>query len=92
MRTKERKSERIELRLTPSDKRMIQDAAAFRKNDVTDFILNTSLTEAQIALASRSRFSLNGKSWDEFVQLLDNPTEPNQALRKLMTTPSAIEP
>jgi uncharacterized protein (DUF1778 family) len=88
---KERKTERIEIRLTPGAKRIIQDAAAAKHTDVSDFMLNTSLVEAEIALANRSHFLMGKTSWEKFIKLLDAPTEPSKALRKLMTTPSAIE-
>jgi uncharacterized protein (DUF1778 family) len=46
---REPKSERIELRLTPSTKRIIQEAANATHTDVSEFVLQSSLTEAEIA-------------------------------------------
>jgi uncharacterized protein (DUF1778 family) len=88
---KESKSERIELRLTPSTKRIIQEAAAAAHTDVSEFVLRSCLTEAEIALSLRTRFVLNAEDWNKFVELLDRPATENHALRRLLTEPSALE-
>ena len=88
---KESKSERIELRLTPSTKRIIQEAATAAHRDLSEFVLQSSLTEAEIALSRRNHFILNAENWDKFVELLDRPATENPALRRLLTEPSALE-
>jgi uncharacterized protein (DUF1778 family) len=88
---KESKSERIELRLTPSTKRIIQEAATASHTDLSEFVLQSSLTEAEIALSRRTRFVLNAAEWEKFVEILDRPTTENPALRRLLTEPSALE-
>ena len=88
---KESKSERIELRLTPSTKRIIQEAATAAHRDLSEFVLQSSLTEAEIALSRRNHFVLNAENWDKFVELLDRPATENPALRRLLTEPSALE-
>jgi uncharacterized protein (DUF1778 family) len=89
--TKESKSERIELRLTPSTKRIIQEAATAAHTDLSEFVLRSSLTEADIALSQRTRFVLNAEDWSKFVELLDRPATEDPALRRLLTEPSALE-
>jgi uncharacterized protein (DUF1778 family) len=88
---KESKSERIDLRLTPSSKRIIQEAASAAHTDLSEFVLQSSLTEAAIALSRRTRFVLDSERWDKFVELLDQPVTEIPALRRLLTEPSALE-
>lgn len=88
---KEAKTERIEVRLTPRTKHILQEAASATHTDLSDFVLQSSLTEAEIALSRRTRFVLNDEDWDKFVALLDSPVTENSALRKLMNEPSALE-
>jgi uncharacterized protein (DUF1778 family) len=88
---KEQKSERIEVRLTSSTKRFIQQAAIATHTDLSEFVLRSSLTEAEIALSQRTRFVLDGEDWDRFVELLDRPVTEIPALRRLLTEPSALE-
>jgi uncharacterized protein (DUF1778 family) len=88
---KESKSERIELRLTPTSKRILQEAATAAHTDLSEFVLQSSLTEAEIALSMRARFVLNAEDWNRFVELLDRPVTEDPALRRLLTEPSALE-
>jgi uncharacterized protein (DUF1778 family) len=89
--TRESKTERIDVRLTPSAKRILQEAASARHTDVSEFVLQSSLTEAEIALSQRTRFILDAEQWDKFVGLLDQPVTEIPALRRLLTEPSALE-
>jgi uncharacterized protein (DUF1778 family) len=88
---KESKSERIEVRLTPSTKRILQEAAAVTHTDLSDFVLQSSLAEAEIALSRRTRFVLDTEKWDKFVEILDRPVTEIPALRRLLTEASALE-
>jgi uncharacterized protein (DUF1778 family) len=88
---KESKSERIEVRLTPSTKRILQEAATAAHTDLSEFVLQSSLTEAEIALSRRTRFVLNADEWNKFVEILDQPVTEIPALRRLLTEPSALE-
>jgi uncharacterized protein (DUF1778 family) len=88
---RESKTERIDVRLTPSAKRILQDAASARHTDLSEFILQSSLTEAEIALSRRTRFILEDEQWNKFVELLDQPVTEIPALRGLLTEPSALE-
>jgi uncharacterized protein (DUF1778 family) len=88
---KEAKTERIEVRLTPRTKHILQEAATATHTDLSDFVLQSSLAEAEIALSRRTRFVLSEEQWDKFVEMLDRPTSENPALRHLMTEPSALE-
>jgi uncharacterized protein (DUF1778 family) len=88
---KESKSERIEVRLTPSTKRILQEAATAAHTDLSEFVLQSSLREAEIALSRRTRFVLNADEWNKFVEILDQPVTEIPALRRLLTEPSALE-
>ena len=33
-----------------------------------------------------TNITLNDKQWDRFIEVLENPSEPNDKLRKLLTT------
>jgi uncharacterized protein (DUF1778 family) len=88
---KEAKSERIEVRLTPATKHILQEAATATHRDLSDFVLQSSLAEAEIALSRRTLFVLEDAQWDKFVEILDRPTTEIPALRRLLTRPSALE-
>lgn len=85
------KSERIEVRLLPSTKRIIQEAATATHTDLSEFVLQSSLAAAEIALSRRTSFFLDEDAWDNFVELLDRPATDVPALHHLLTKPSALE-
>lgn len=90
--TKQKKEDRIELRATAAQKRILQEAADATHADLSQFVLRTSLTEAEIILSSRTLFVLEADQWDRLTEMLDAPAAPpNAALQKLMSEPSALE-
>lgn len=87
----EAKSERIDIRTTPSVKRALQEAAAARNKTVTEFVLDVALTEAAELRAQQQRFVLNDAEWQAFVAALDAPVKPRPRLEALLRTPGAFD-
>jgi len=82
----EAKSERVDLRMTPTAKRNLQRAAAIANKSVSKFLLDSSLSAAFEALADRRVFQL--EEWAAFTAELCRPPRDNPRLRHLM----AIKP
>lgn len=80
----EAKSQRIDLRMTPSAKRTLQQAAAVANKTVSEFLLDSSLNAAFDVLADRRVFQLDEAQWTEFLAALDRPPRDNPRLRKLL--------
>ena len=87
----EARSERVDLRMTPAAKRMLQRAASVTNKTLTEFLLDTGLSAAHDALADRRVFQLDVKRWTAFMQALSNPPKDNQGLRKLLARKPAWE-
>ena len=85
------RSERIDLRVTPSDKEMIQEAAAMRNQSMADFMIASGVAAAAEALADRRHFVLPDAQWKAFIAALDAPTHDKPRLKGLLKTPSALE-
>ena len=85
------KSERINVRTTPTIKRILLEASATTNKTVTEFLIESALTEAAEVLADRRMFSLSNKQWQEFMAALDAPTSPMPRLKKLLLEPSILE-
>ena len=85
------KSERIDVRTTPAIKRILQEASATTNKSVTEFLIESALTEAAEVLADRRMFFLSEKQWQAFMAALDAPTEPMPRLKKLLQEPSILE-
>jgi len=84
----EAKSERVDLRMTPTAKRTLQRAAAVANKSVSEFLLDSSLSAAFETLADRRVFQLDETQWAAFMAELDRPPRDNPRLRRLM----AIKP
>jgi uncharacterized protein (DUF1778 family) len=87
----ETRTERVDLRLTPSAKRTLQRAAAASQRSVTEFVLDSALAAAFEALADRRVFELDDAQWAAFMAALDAPVTDNPALRALLARKPAWE-
>jgi uncharacterized protein (DUF1778 family) len=87
----EAKSERVDLRMTPTAKRTLQRAAAVANKTVSEFLLDSSLSAAFDTLADRRVFQLDEARWAAFMAELDRPPRDNPRLRKLLATKAPWE-
>jgi uncharacterized protein (DUF1778 family) len=87
----EPKSERIDIRTTPSVKSMLQEAAALKNKTVTEFLLDVALANAAETISEQRLFLLDEERWDAFVAALDAPTKTRPRLRALLAEPSVFE-
>lgn len=91
MATTTARSEKLDLRLTPSAKQKLQAAARAKEWSVTDFVLQSALDKADEVLADQRRFFMSAEQWEKFQAALDASPRDIPALRRLMTEPSVIE-
>src|SRR5262249_11288989 len=78
------RSERVDLRMTPTAERTLQRAAAASNKTLSEFLLDTGMTAAFDALADRRQFELDDKRWKEFMAALTAPPKENSRLRQLL--------
>jgi uncharacterized protein (DUF1778 family) len=86
------RTEKLDLRLSPAAKKTLQAAATAARKSVSEFVLDTALSEAEERLADRRIFTLNGKGWDAFVAALDAPPSHHPRLERLFREPSEFDP
>ena len=82
------REERINLRASSRQEQLLRHAAAATDKTMTDFILESAVTEAERILADRRWFLLDDEKWDEFQRLLDAPLRDMPKLRKLLAMKS----
>jgi uncharacterized protein (DUF1778 family) len=87
----EAKSERIDIRTTPTVKRTLQVAATAKNKTVTEFMLDVALTEAAALLAEQRLFLLDDKQWKAFVAALDAPSKQRPRLETLLREPGVFD-
>ena len=87
----ETKSERIEVRTTPSLKALLQRAAASLHKNVTEFLLEAGIKAAENALVDRRIFRLDDQQWKAFQDILDRPVVNKSRLARLLSEKSVLE-
>ena len=87
----ETRNEKLDLRLTPSAKRALQNAALASRRSVSEFVLESALTRAEETLPDRRRFGLSAGQWAAFQAALDARPKPAPRLAKLLQKPSVFE-
>lgn len=85
------RTEKLDLRLTPSAKRVLQSAATAARRSVSEFVLESALARAEETLPDRRRFGLDAERWAAFHAALDAPARPHPRLKKLLQKPSVFE-
>lgn len=85
------RSEKLDLRLTPSAKQKLYSAAAVAHRSVSDFVLESALARADETLADRQHFGLDAKQWMEFLTALDAPPRRHVRMERLLNEPSIFD-
>lgn len=87
----EPRSERIEIRTTPSLKALLQRAAVSSHKNVTEFLLEAGIVAAEEALVDRRLFRLDDVQWQAFQDALDRPVARKPRLARLLKAKSVLE-
>jgi uncharacterized protein (DUF1778 family) len=74
------RDDRIELRATREEKRLIAQAAAREQLDVTRFIMRSVLPVAREVVRRSERIVLSERDSKRVLELLEKPPRPTQAL------------
>ena len=77
-----KKDERLEARVTPNQKRLIERAASLRGTSVTDFVVLSAQQAAIETIKDFEMLSLSGEAQEKFVNAFLNPPEPTNAARE----------
>ncbi|WP_294180104.1 DUF1778 domain-containing protein [uncultured Schumannella sp.] len=84
------KSDRLDLRLTSTQKAEIEKAAALSGRTVTDFSVSVLVREAEEVIRFERELHLSQESWDAFNDILDRPAKPVSGLADLLKRPSVF--
>ena len=72
---------RMNIRLRPEQKATLVRAAALRHTDLTDFVLQPALREAEAVIAAADHITLSERDSLRVLELLENPPTANDRLR-----------
>jgi uncharacterized protein (DUF1778 family) len=84
------KSERLDLRLTPDQKRAIEQAATISGRSVTDFSVSLLVEEAGEVIRQDRELHMSDDAWVAFNEVLDRPAKTISGLADLLRRPSVF--
>ncbi len=82
------RSARLEVRMTPEDRKLIDDAVAACGTGLTDFVVSNLRMAAHEALADRTVFVLDDEAQRAWEEMNERPARDLPGLRELMSRPS----
>lgn len=74
-------NKRMNLRVSPEIKAKLVRAAALRNTDLTNFVTQTALREAEAVIEAAEIVRLSARDHARVLELLENPPKPNAKLR-----------
>jgi len=74
------RDDRIELRATKEEKRLLATAAAYERLDVTSFVMRQVLPAAREVVERAERIVLSDRDSARVLKLLESPPKPTKAL------------
>ncbi len=75
---------RVEIRINPDTKALLQRAAAISSRSLSDFVVTGAQQEAERTIREHDVISLSIRDSQRFADLVQNPPEPNDYLRAAM--------
>jgi uncharacterized protein (DUF1778 family) len=91
MTTTSQRSDKLDIRISPEAKRMLQEAARERQTTISQFVIESALTTAQEVLAERTRIGLDSKHWAAFMEALDAPPQRHPRMERLLKEPTILD-
>ena len=86
------RTEKLDLRLSPEAKRVLQSAASAGHQLVSEFVLESALARAAETLPNRTHFGLDADRWNAFLAALDAPARALPRLSRLLEEPGVFDP
>ncbi|MGA7381465.1 MAG: DUF1778 domain-containing protein [Terriglobales bacterium] len=89
--TRKQRTERLNVRLSDREARLIRLGAQHRGVNITNFILESACVRAEQEIADARRFELSSNDWQRFCQALDRPARRKPRLEKLFSESTVLE-
>lgn len=87
----ERRTEKLDIRISPSAKAKLQAAATSAHRQLSEFVLDSALARAEETLADRLVFQLDAERWTAFQAALDAPPRSMPQMKALLASPGFFD-
>jgi uncharacterized protein (DUF1778 family) len=85
------KTERLDLRVSQDQKRLLEEAASYLDRTVTDFVVQSATVAARDVMADRTQFVLSPEDWAAFSEAIDRAPRYLPRLSALLAEPSVLD-
>jgi uncharacterized protein (DUF1778 family) len=85
------RSDKLDIRISPDAKRLLQEAARERHTTISQFVIDSALGAAHDVLAERTRVGLGSKQWARFMKALDAPPRRHARMERLLREPTVFD-
>lgn len=75
------KDSRVDFRVSDVQKSLLERAAEIKHLSLSSYILSSSIKQAELDIAENEMLILSNRDKDLIMSALENPPEPNEALR-----------
>ena len=75
------KDSRVDFRVSDVEKSLLERAAEIKHLSLSSYILSSSIKQAEQDIAENEMLILSNRDRDLVMSVLENPPEPNEALR-----------
>ena len=72
----------LEIQVSTDQKSLIEEAAAISGQPIASFTVSAAIEAARRVVQGQRAIRLSPRDWDRFLNLLDNPPEPNDRLKR----------
>ena len=77
------KDSRVDFRVSDVEKSLLERAAEIKHLSLSSYILSSSIKQAELDIAENEMLILSNRDRDLVMSALENPPEPNEALKGL---------
>ena len=77
------KLDRIDLRVSPDDKKTLEMAAAAKRLSLSSYIIQAAMENAASDLERERTINVSKEGWNRLMALIENPPEPTEALKRI---------
>ncbi|MCI5609591.1 MAG: DUF1778 domain-containing protein [Spirochaetia bacterium] len=77
------KDSRVDFRVSDVQKSLLEKAAEIKHLSLSSYILTSSIKQAELDIAENEMLILSNRDRDLVMSALENPPEPNEALKGL---------
>jgi uncharacterized protein (DUF1778 family) len=88
---RKKRTERLNVRLSDREARLIRLGAEHRGVNITSFILESACVRAEQEIAESRHFEMSSKDWQKFSKALERPARVKPRLKKLFSESTVLE-